>query len=45
MEIELAHTQGFCAGVAMAIDVVEEALRKSLLFLNSFTISELFSIL
>ena len=28
MEIELAHTQGFCAGVAMAIDVVEEALKK-----------------
>ncbi len=27
-EIELAHTQGFCAGVAMAIEVVEKALEK-----------------
>ena len=25
LEIELAHTQGFCAGVAMSIDVVEKA--------------------
>jgi 4-hydroxy-3-methylbut-2-enyl diphosphate reductase len=28
MEIELAHTQGFCAGVAMAIEVVDLALAK-----------------
>ena len=28
MEIELAHTQGFCAGVAMAIEVVDRALEK-----------------
>ena len=28
MDIVLAHTQGFCAGVAMAVDVVEEALKK-----------------
>ena len=27
-EIFLAHTQGFCAGVSMAIDVVELALEK-----------------
>jgi 4-hydroxy-3-methylbut-2-en-1-yl diphosphate reductase len=28
MEIYLAKTQGFCAGVAFAIDIVEQALRK-----------------
>ena len=28
MEIYLAKTQGFCAGVAFAIDIVEEALEK-----------------
>ena len=28
LTIELAHTQGFCAGVAMSIDVVEQALQK-----------------
>lgn len=28
MEIHLAHTQGFCAGVASAIEVVERALEK-----------------
>lgn len=28
LQIELAHTQGFCAGVASAIEVVEKALEK-----------------
>lgn len=28
MEIYLAHTQGFCAGVARAIDIVEAVLKK-----------------
>ena len=28
MEIYLAQTQGFCAGVAYAIDIVETALKK-----------------
>ena len=28
MEIYLAKTQGFCAGVAFAVDIVEQALSK-----------------